>query len=636
MRSLRSALPTIATILAAFGVFLLVFQPVFSVFGTHFLGYEDVDAYGTHWFYWFVSGALSRFEGIGHTNLFFYPFGKDIYAHTGANVLDAVVAWPFLSALGPTAGYNLFCLFALVINGAAARPLLGLFTENRAARVVGATLYALNPFLLSELIEGRPTQVFQPFLPLFFYHLLRFEEAGWRHAVLAAVHLALTALTYWFYAIFAGMVAVVHFLQRTILHPEPRRFFVRHAAAGLLSLVMVIPAALPLIQSTVDGNTPGLLDQPEWPFTELKTTTGEGVDVALYQFQPLLRANGFFIHKPDGSTFFNPRALVLTWTQVALVALGVALSRHRWVLGAMLGAALLIAVGHVIWLGGPSLPNPIYVLGVRIIPFMRRLWWPGRAMVLVSLLAGVLAAAGLGEVARRYSARLALLLGLISLGSFGYELQRLEYAPFPTWDSHIPDGYRCLAEGPPGAVIELPYARTQAHLYYQTAHGRPILGGMIEDNPIFTPAEQRKLARENSFLSTLLAVSNDARAEGEPTDEDKQALRDLGYRYVVVQLAGYVKTMPSSRVVDVFLGEQTAALNRRLQALIGAPVYADPDINIYAPWGDPSPCGHAGRGRLAGEMHRPEERPDPPDGVQLTGPREEAAAEENRPDPKKI
>lgn len=587
----------------ALGLYVALFGGDLGSLAARFLGQEAVDAYGTHWFYWFVERSLAEHTSMSHTDLYFFPFGKDIYAHTGANVLDAIIALPFRLALGAVRGYNAFVLAALLANGLAAWRLMGQFTSSRVARIVGAALYALNPFLLAELRVGRPTQVFQPFLPLFFYHLLRFEEEGWRHALLGGLHLALTAFIYWFYAIFAGMIAVVHFLQRAILHPARRQFLLRHVAAAAISLAFVAPAALPLIFSTVEGDTPGLLAEPEWPYLNMEMVTGEGVKIGQYQFQPLLRANGYLIHD-DGADVFFPDATVLTFTQVVLVALGLALSRHRWVLGSMLGAALLIAVGHVVWLGGPALPNPLYVLMVKVIPFMRRLWWPGRALVLVSLLGGVLAAAGLHEVRQRWP-RLVLPLGLLSLLSFGYELRALGYQPFPTWDATIPAGYACLAQGPPGAIIELPYARSQAHLYYQTRHGRPIFGGMVEDNPVFTPEAQRALARDNSFLALLLKLSKDPSVKGEFTPEDSEAVHALGYRYVVVQHAGLMIGSSARRLVDPALSGRSASLLRRLTALLDRPVYTDPDITIFAPWGGGSPCGDEGPGRLAWPMHEP-------------------------------
>lgn len=236
-------------------------------------------------------------------------------------------------------------------------------------------------------------------------------------------------------------------------------------------------------------------------------------------------------------------------------------------------------------------------------------------MSIVSLLLGVLAAAGLGELARRRGERLAFAVGLIGLVLFGLELRRAGYSPFPSWPADIPPGYACLAGGPPGAIVEIPYGRTQAHLYYQTAHGRPIFGGMVEDNPVFTPPEQRELLASNSFLSAMVALGRDPAAGETPTPEDQAAVGALGYRYVVLAHWPYVKSAPSGSIAP----ETTTILTRlrhRLKELLGPPVYIDADLTVFAPWGGPGPCDASAP--LASEVHRPESRTqDRSDGVEL-------------------
>ncbi|MDP6935390.1 MAG: hypothetical protein QGG40_20890, partial [Myxococcota bacterium] len=406
-------------------------------------------------------------------------------------------------------------------------------------------------------------------------------------------------------------------------HPRPWHLFRRHAAIVILGVALVLPFALTLLGSTVNGETPGLLQEPDWDLSTMQARTEEGVSIALYVFQPALRAGGFFMHEDGGGESFYPHAVVLSWVQIIGLALGLIFARQRAVLLALVAGTLLIAVGHFLWVG-TVVPNPFYVLGVKLLPVLRRLWWPGRAAALGALFLAILAAAGTAGAARWIASRTtsrgtrpsmgrqewaALALGLGLLGTFGLELRDMGYAPFPTWNSAIPEGYRCLAQGPEGAIIELPYARSQAHLYYQTVHGRPILGGMVEDNPIFTPAEQRSFIRENTFVDLVMTVGSNARVEGFPDEEDRQAVYDMGYRYVVVQHQHYASNAPKSRLIDVTLTEQTRGMTRRLTELLGRPVYTDPDISIYAPWGDESPCGDAGPGRLARDMMESEKRP---------------------------
>ena len=56
------------------------------------------------------------------------------------------------------------------------------------------------------------------------------------------------------------------------------------------------------------------------------------------------------------------------------------------------------------------------------------------------------------------------------------------------------------------------------------------------------------------------------------------------------------------------VGELSNEAQSRLLTLLGKPVYIDPDVTIYAPWGDDSPCGTEGPGRLSGDMFKVETR----------------------------
>src|SRR5690606_24804090 len=132
--------------------------PALPVLGRRFLGLEFVDGFGTQWFYWFVEHQVRRLEGFGHTDLFFYPWGKDIYRHTGANVLDGLLALPFRLIFGPVLGYNLFVLAGLAATAWATARFALRFTEDRAAAWLAGILSACSPFVFLELIEGRPTQ----------------------------------------------------------------------------------------------------------------------------------------------------------------------------------------------------------------------------------------------------------------------------------------------------------------------------------------------------------------------------------------------------------------------------------------------------------------------------------------------
>ena len=128
-----------------------LFLGTLTTLATRFLGIEYVDHYGTQWFYWFAEHQLRTGEGFGHSDLMFFPYGKDIYLHTGANVLDAILAVPFRALLGSVLGYNLFVIAGLMVSAWAFFKLALDFTEDRNAALIGAGLVTLSPFVLSEV-----------------------------------------------------------------------------------------------------------------------------------------------------------------------------------------------------------------------------------------------------------------------------------------------------------------------------------------------------------------------------------------------------------------------------------------------------------------------------------------------------
>jgi hypothetical protein len=128
-----------ATAVAAFAV-----SGVFGR-GDAYLG-DGVDVYGTFWFYWWIERCLSLGESPGFTDLMFHPSGKDIFAHTGGNFVDAALSIPFQWALG-SPGFQPWFYGAIVVgNGLSMIPLARHVLKAPVAVWVSSSLWALNPF----------------------------------------------------------------------------------------------------------------------------------------------------------------------------------------------------------------------------------------------------------------------------------------------------------------------------------------------------------------------------------------------------------------------------------------------------------------------------------------------------------
>ncbi len=598
----RSRWSTALAALCCLGLALAVLGPGLRTLGSEFLGDEYVDHYGTQWFYWYTEHQLRTGGGLDHTDLFFHPWGKDIFGHTGSNVLDGILAIPFRVLLGPVAGYNIFVLVGLLASAWAFYLLASDHIADRGARLLATGLFGLSPFVLHDLAEGRPTQAILLPVVLFVRHLLRCgSRDSWRDALLAGFWLAVSGYQYWFYAFFAGLCAVGHGLA-SAASPSPAsggpiRILMRHALAALVALVLTAPVALPLaLAAGEDGAVPGLLDTRAWSLSYTPPVTMEGMSIGLFTWQPFQRMSGFHVLTDSNVEVFLAQILLLPWFWAPLML--VFLLRRppsgrlaRLPLLAMALISLGLAAGSMVLVGSLALPNPPFIALTHLLGFMRRLWWPARALAPFTIVLALMSAELLAWARqRRWGAQIQgaamLLLTALSLG----EIRAAGHLPLATWDAHIPAGYQCLAQGPEGALIELPFVWSQAHLYYQTTHGRPIMGGMLEDNDVFTPEEISTLREQNDFLVQLRTAAATGRSDGVLQPEGSSEVYDLGYRYVVVQKDAYqTSTIESARGESVARTRQRR-LDRGLRQLLGEPVYDDARVAIYAPWDDPPPC----------------------------------------------
>ncbi|MCK6502216.1 hypothetical protein L6R53_02225 [Myxococcota bacterium] len=589
--------------LLALGLLGALWLPALQVLPHRFLGIDYVDQHGTQWFYWLADRSLRTGDSPLHSDLFFHPWGKDILAHTGANLLDAYAAVPFRRLLGPVLGYDLFVLAGLLLTGLCSLRLFAQLApgpDHALARGVGALLVATLPYALFEVMEGRPTQGLLLLPVLFLDGLLRLgRRPGLAAPLLAGALLALCGYQYWYYAFFGGVVALAHGGWLALRPPEgaggPAAILGRHALVAAAALLLVAPLAWPLYRSL--SEVPGLLRVDTWGLAGAAPDVDEQMSVGLFLWQPLRAATGFFLQDKGGAWVFLERT---AWTPLALLP-AIALALHRWPgapgRGAWLAMALaaaLIATGPAILFADAGLPNLAYMGLVQLVAPLQRLWWPGRAYAFLGLLLALAAVAGLVRARQLAGPWACRALAVVLVAGQGAHLRAGQMLPFPTWDATVPAGYRCLAHGPPGAIIELPWSWTQAHLYYQTVHGRPMLGGMIEDNVLFTPPELSALRQDNALLAWLLASPTSRGALPPEAEAGRAELLDLGYRYVVLQEDALVlESGPRSRL-DNAVRSRARELRRSLGDALGPPAWDDARISIYTLDGSGSPC--AGRG----------------------------------------
>ena len=535
---------------------LLLCWQVGPMLGTHLIGIGGVDHFGTLWFHDQVWETLRQGDPRLWSGAQYHPWGVDLLGHTGANILDALLALPFRAVFGRLLGHNLFLLAILVANGLAALPLARASTPDRGAASLAALLFGLCPFALYELAEGRPTQALIAGFPLLLWAL------GAGRWALGGIILGLLGYQYWFYGLFGGLAVVIHgaFSGRARLRGHLGLLL----AAGLL----VSPVALPLLLRAAGGTVPGLIDLGG---SGLPLRSVEGDAMLLYSWQPL-----------SGVGLLGADALrIVQWPLGPLLPLfgllWVAIARRR---GPLLAVALLagiLAIGPVLLLGGAH-EEPLYRGLLALLPPLRRLWHPARALALLSAVGVVWAASGLGWIRARRGGWLAAAIPLVAL----WALWARGLAPLPAWDPTPPAAVHCLAQGEDGgALIELPFGGSQEHLAWQGLHHRPILGGMLEGLPAFQPEEAVALRREDPFLSGIL---DRARGIDAPVG-DPAAVRALGYRWVLLQK----DALPPEAGSPPERARRRAIL-RGLAAALGEPLWEDARGSLWSLDGEGSPC----------------------------------------------
>lgn len=514
---------------------------------------DGVDAFGTHWFYWWIRQCVEHGGDPSFTDLFFFPDGKAIFAHTGNNFVDAVLSVPLQWLFGPTLYQPLFVVLLQLGNVVAMRALArGLFEEEGAAFAAGL-LWQCNPWLLFEFTAGRPTQGMAWFLPVALLYAWRLArgEGGWRVVAGFGAAMALAGWTYWFY---------LFFLVFTLLALAPAWFgrdrarWGRVAAAAGVCTALVLPALIGMARATGAGEVPGIGDGADGPRALANNVAKE--------------LHGLWLMETQGAPLFGspawgvPLLLALSWRGVAVPG-----GRRAW--GAALAVLIVLALGAGVPLREDLvLPNPVYLALYRWLPFFDRLWFPYRFASVAFVVATVLIVAWWRHLGGR-----AWLLGVLVLGSLGAQGLHGDW-PLRHRDARAPGLLRDTVATAPGHLVFLPMGIQHDGLMWQTELGRPTFGGMGESAPIFwPPGYAARLKRP--FARALGAAARGHTPTRVFAPADRGELTDLGFRWVILRLDLVRETRGGGE-------EAAAAAAGAVRALLGEPpVAADGQLQIW-------------------------------------------------------
>ncbi|MGB0639717.1 MAG: hypothetical protein ACPGTU_10310, partial [Myxococcota bacterium] len=221
------------------------------------------------------------------------------------------------------------------------------------------------------------------------------------------------------------------------------------------------------------------------------------------------------------------------WGIAALLTITVSPGRLRW--GGVMVLAMLFAVGPQLPVG-EGVPMWNYLAAFHTVPFLSRLWFPYRLIVIAFFAVCIAMGLLFDRIVGRFGSQeraflqfgLPVLAGILGLGQQavlgGYPLHARPLAQPPVYEA-IKDN--------PGGVIELPMMVARVSLIWQPIHGQPLFGGMGENAPIFWPDGFRHQLG-NQFIRFLRKVPRDPVSLRSYLPEERKLVEAKGMRWVIL------------------------------------------------------------------------------------------------------
>ncbi len=470
------------------------------------------DVWQNYWNFWWWKHCL--LEGLNPMNgsMLFHPIGVDLVMHTHS-AFNQVIAMPLNLLFGGAAAYNFAIVVALTLAGFGTYLLVRELTGNADAALLAGVVFAYFPHTMEQTLEHVNLFSVQ-FIPLSLYYMVRWSRSHNRSdAVALGICFGLNALCSWHLALMHMLVllpwATVMAWRR---RREWRRVSVDFVIAAVVAILLVLPLLVPVVMMVSD-------DQAFEP----KGPRARGIDPSYLMtpvhanplMGPLSREKNLArSYAAKGFTCF------LGFLPVILGAYGIWRSPRRtsvWLV--MFFAATVLAMGdHLVWAGERYANVSLPFLGMRHLPILENLGVANRFMIPAGMALAVLVGYGWTSLRKRppWALPVAAAVILVEFSWFPYPMQRIELSPL----------LATVAERP-GAVLDLPFnerARTVQNLVTQTVHERPIGGGYIATYP----------PRLLDAFENIPALASVARRRSPETRIDIDALRDLGFRTVIV------------------------------------------------------------------------------------------------------
>lgn len=589
---------------------LILTYPLAIHFTTHVPG-SDTWAYDEYTFIWniwyFKRAAVDLLSNPLHTDLIYYPLGIDLILHT-YDLFNALVALPLQLSLGLITASNVTLVLATTLSAYGtyllARYLLrglsssslpkGLIAEGAAILAGLAYAFASNRAIYAAL--GHYDMVTTQWIPFYALYLVKtVHEPRAKNAILAGLFAAFSLLAEMIFGVFLGLFTLIYLFVEGVWRPRPylARLAVRLGLLVITAAVVWAPVGVPVLREMVQE------DYALQGWGESVKLSADAVGLltptALHPVWGRDWAKELRAVTEGTARFSDVNTVFLGYVTLALAFLGLLAYRRRaaaWGWSALLFA--LFCLGPLLQVNGRSRFNldglevtfPLPFALLHYIPIVRANRAPNRFSAVLMLALAVLAGYGAFYLLHRLGrARRFVPIGLGALLAAGVLFEHLAW-PLPLTDARVPRVYRQIAqEEGDFAILQLPLgwrnsfgtlgAEDTRVQYYQTVHGRPMLGGNISRNP---PIKMDYFAR-----LPLFRALTDVEMYREPDAATDAAARAQAGELLALYRVRYVVMLPPvpGRVPYADTWARVQEYARQILPLEERPTYEADGVRVY-------------------------------------------------------
>lgn len=553
--------------------------PIAQNIRTHALGLAGDNMGGIHTLYWFWH-ELSQ----GH-----WPWSIDLMAYPRTTVVFhpsiamELISAPLSALWGPVAAFNLLTLISFTLCGYTTFLLVRRLTDSvPVAIAAGALFTATGPHQFDLLFNTNAVWAL-PWACLAFLRWRERPERWWEVALACSV---LALCNFYFAGYYLPLLFAAFIPWRRL---RDMRVLLSAAAAAAATLAVCVLAYIPPILAAGSATRDTL-----------------GAVAAAPGSRPSTEVLGMFIGSPQhprwGSTFAswgqgldptqapNTGSVYLGLVTLALAFVGV---RRAWRTGPWIPlglAAGILMLGPELLVNGKRLmPLPYgYIDAIPLLSFLRA---PSRFYYVLSICLVVLAAFGLwaiaGWVKQRTPNRAKLGAAVVSvIAALGVYEQVFRH-PVPITPVAVPNAYQLLATLPGRpALIEVPGGGFNDYqwLAYQHVSHLPLVN---DASPRATWQEPIPLYQNPFLHSTVAGPATDGISEDEEyarqhkgalIPERVEGAKELGRMGVTYAVLHHYTIFGWPDPTD----NGYKAYRRYLERYLGAPVYEDEAVALYA------------------------------------------------------